>query len=270
MLILALEGIPGTILLWTLLSGNPDMKVATIFANDLSIFSERSVLAASVCLKLEDYESSDGTPAAHRLQFSEAATSAQVTPTERTDYQENRTSSYSKTLSYVPPSTKQGKPVVTTVENDLKTQYEYWKNALIGYVVGDTPLILFTSTRLLQGTSQIPFKIFWSINESVSNITDCPIPSNATWVIRKIFGLRQVLMQALALQGNLNERLSTLVHKDRFSIKRLYLTLTPQHPRVHWKSLALNPSSQPRFRFILWLAYWKRLPTADRLLKIGI
>ncbi|WMV60257.1 hypothetical protein MTR67_053642 [Solanum verrucosum] len=37
---------------------------------------------------------------------------------------ENRTSSHGKALSYVPPSSKQGKPVVTIVENDLKTQIE--------------------------------------------------------------------------------------------------------------------------------------------------
>ncbi|XP_059294741.1 uncharacterized protein LOC132047761 [Lycium ferocissimum] len=49
-----------------------------------------------------------------------------------------------------------------------------------------------------------------------------------------------------------------------------YLFLLPQYPKVAWKTVVLNTTLHPRFKFILWLAVQNRLTTVDRLLKIGI
>lgn len=53
-------------------------------------------------------------------------------------YSENQKVGTCKTLSYKPLNKKDGKIYVNIVEDDLKEQTLYWKNALIGFVVGDT------------------------------------------------------------------------------------------------------------------------------------
>lgn len=55
------------------------------------------------------------------------------------EYGENRASHKGKSLSYVPPTSKQGKISVRIVKDDICIQIEYWKHSLIGYVIGDTP-----------------------------------------------------------------------------------------------------------------------------------
>ncbi|KAM3342483.1 hypothetical protein P3S68_027449 [Capsicum galapagoense] len=72
-----------------------------------------------------------------RLQFSEQAPPPQQ-PVKK-ECTENRKAGTDKTLNYVPPATREGKIVVTIVEGDLEKQSHYWKNSLIGFVVGDTP-----------------------------------------------------------------------------------------------------------------------------------
>lgn len=46
--------------------------------------------------------------------------------------------------------------------------------------------------------------------------------------------------------------------------------LMPQYQKVPWKSIVLQTSIHPRFKFILWLAAHERLATVDRLNKIGV
>ncbi|KAK4342560.1 hypothetical protein RND71_038376 [Anisodus tanguticus] len=77
------------------------------------------------------------TPVVHRLQFSKVTTSDQPTPLEITDYKANRLAQKGKPLTYVPPTTKDEKIYVSIVEEDIKSQEEYMKTALIGYIVGD-------------------------------------------------------------------------------------------------------------------------------------
>lgn len=79
--------------------------------------------------------------AVRRLQFSEAGTSGHPTPTEKSDYEGNRNVKQGKALYYIPPSSKDGKVYVTIEKVDLKEQEIYWKTALIGYVIGDTPFV---------------------------------------------------------------------------------------------------------------------------------
>ncbi|XP_019232377.1 PREDICTED: uncharacterized protein LOC109213078 [Nicotiana attenuata] len=56
----------------------------------------------------------------------------------------------------------------------------------------------------------------------------------------------------------------------KFIIKKAYLHLIPQYPKVAWKSLNMRPCHVPKYQFILWLTLQKRLTTADRLAKWGI
>lgn len=76
-----------------------------------------------------------------RLQFSESSTSARSTLGEKTDYEDNRNVKQVKTLSYIPPSSTDGRIYVTIEQDDLKEQEIYWKSALTRYVTGDTPYL---------------------------------------------------------------------------------------------------------------------------------
>ncbi|WMV37186.1 hypothetical protein MTR67_030571 [Solanum verrucosum] len=76
-----------------------------------------------------------------RLQFSESSTLARPTLGEKTDYEDNRNVKQVNTLSYIPPSSKDGNIYVTIEQDDLKEQEIYWKSALTRYVTGDTPYL---------------------------------------------------------------------------------------------------------------------------------
>ncbi|XP_060210676.1 uncharacterized protein LOC132637634 [Lycium barbarum] len=109
--------------------------------------------------------------------------------------------------------------------------------------------------------------IYYLKNDSVDT---CNIPGNATWVIRKVIETRKFILQTNLLQGDFNARLAYMVKNNKFSIKSMYVSLIPIHPKVPWKSLTMQPSIHPRQRFILWLAVHKRLATAERLRKFRI
>ncbi|XP_009798242.1 uncharacterized protein [Nicotiana sylvestris] len=97
------------------------------------------------------------------------------------------------------------------------------------------------------------------------------IPKNAVWVVRKILELRKLILDLPTMQGDLTSRLMKLQSNDgRFSIKKLYQMQFPQNQKVHWKSLILQPHIYPRHKFNLWPAVQDRLPTVERLQKIGI
>ncbi|XP_019244265.1 PREDICTED: uncharacterized protein LOC109224132 [Nicotiana attenuata] len=97
------------------------------------------------------------------------------------------------------------------------------------------------------------------------------IPKNAAWVVRKIIELRKLILELPTMQGDLHSRLITLQSTDRrFSIKKLYKLQTPQVQKVYWKCVILQPHIYPRHKFNLWLAIQGRLPTVERLQKMGI
>ncbi|XP_019242312.1 PREDICTED: uncharacterized protein LOC109222403 [Nicotiana attenuata] len=98
-----------------------------------------------------------------------------------------------------------------------------------------------------------------------------PIPKSAAWVVRKIIEQRNLILNLPSLQGNIHERLESLQNTSGgFSIKKLYNLQTPQGQKVYWKSLILHPHIHPRHKFNLWLAIQRRLPTVDRLQKMGV
>lgn len=67
-------------------------------------------------LHLWDYGDSFGPPANWRLQFSMMTKSTHTTPVVKTKYGENRTTHKGKSLSYILPTSKQGKISASIVE----------------------------------------------------------------------------------------------------------------------------------------------------------
>ncbi|XP_019261619.1 PREDICTED: uncharacterized protein LOC109239501 [Nicotiana attenuata] len=78
-------------------------------------------------------------PAVRRLQFSEASGSEKPTPTAADIVRGNHSSQMGKTLSFVPPTDRDGKKIVKLSEDDLQSQADYWKTSLIGYIIGENP-----------------------------------------------------------------------------------------------------------------------------------
>ncbi|XP_019241874.1 PREDICTED: uncharacterized protein LOC109221897 [Nicotiana attenuata] len=52
---------------------------------------------------------------------------------------QNRNSQMGMKLEYIPSSHREGKLVIQIEEEDVNELNEYWDNAVIGYVLGDTP-----------------------------------------------------------------------------------------------------------------------------------
>ncbi|KAG5571825.1 hypothetical protein H5410_061591 [Solanum commersonii] len=72
---------------------------------------------------------------ARRLQFSEEDSSGQLTMLEKPAYEGNREVKQGKVLSYIPPSSNEGKIYVSIELEDLIEQVDYWKSTLIGVLV---------------------------------------------------------------------------------------------------------------------------------------
>ncbi|XP_059306461.1 uncharacterized protein LOC132057887 [Lycium ferocissimum] len=79
-------------------------------------------------IHLEQYGGPSTGKATGRLQFSEAATSAQPTPTEKPDFKANRLAQKDKALTYVPPITKDGKVIFPGLPID------FWSSEALGKV----------------------------------------------------------------------------------------------------------------------------------------
>lgn len=77
-------------------------------------------------------------------------------------------------------------------------------------------------------------------------------------------------MENQQLQGTLYYRLKSLFKLDKFQIHKLYIAILPSYSKVNWRNVMLTANVQPRHMFTVWLAAQHRLPTIDRLHKIGI
>lgn len=89
-------------------------------------------------LHLRNYGKLTGPPPNQQLQFLKTTTLAQTLKVKK--YGNNRATQKEKAQLYILPSVNQGKVSVSIIEDDLRSQVEYWKYALIGYVIGDTPM----------------------------------------------------------------------------------------------------------------------------------
>lgn len=98
----------------------------------------------------------------------------------------------------------------------------------------------------------------------------CISSKNATWAIRKIIEAREQVVRASGLQGNLQTRLAACAKGSKFLLKKLYDAISPQYPKITWRSIVIHPCIHLRHKFTLWLALQHRLPAVRRLAKIGI
>nr|XP_016487849.1 PREDICTED: uncharacterized protein LOC107807909 [Nicotiana tabacum] len=89
-------------------------------------------------------------------------------------------------------------------------------------------------------------------------------PSQACWLVRKVFDIRDWYLSIDSF-ANINN----YCRKGQFNIQKAYTLARPQFQKVHWKALILG-STIPRYNFILWLALHHRITTVDRLAAWGI
>ncbi|KAK6775793.1 hypothetical protein RDI58_026794 [Solanum bulbocastanum] len=71
-------------------------------------------------------------------------------------------------------------------------------------------------------------------------------------------------------QGELMMEFAKAQKGGKFPTKKMHTYIMPTFPREEWESITLQQGVHPRFKFILWLAVQKRLPTVERLEKFGI
>lgn len=100
-----------------------------------------------------------------------------------------------------------------------------------------------------------------SIYIKVREVNSMPTPSQASWLVRKIFGARKWMTQS----GNVMNCLELFEDREKFSIKKAYQSFLPTSPKVSWKSPALVKGIIPRHQFILWLTIHKKLSTVDKI-----
>ncbi|KAH0730467.1 hypothetical protein KY289_001655 [Solanum tuberosum] len=80
----------------------------------------------------------------------------------------------------------------------------------------------------------------WMHNYFIKNrgIETITIPTAASWVVRKILGTRDMLIQTQAGQGDLKKEFVKAQKGGKFSTK-MYTYIMPTFPRVEWKSITL-------------------------------
>ncbi|XP_021843682.2 uncharacterized protein [Spinacia oleracea] len=89
------------------------------------------------------------------------------------------------------------------------------------------------------------------------------LPGSASWVLKKIWGCRDLLDRDPMCK-------QLFFATGGYSIKKMYLCLLGQFPKVQWRRVVCNNFASPKSLFILWLAVHGRLSTKDRLMQWGI
>jgi len=84
--------------------------------------------------------------------------------------------------------------------------------------------------------------------------------AQASWVIKKVFGAAKSI-------SSVND---SVFQQANFSIKRMYYTLRGEFAKDGWRKMICNIPTPPKCLFVTWLIIHARLPTCDRMLKVGI
>ncbi|XP_060202917.1 uncharacterized protein LOC132631352 [Lycium barbarum] len=88
-------------------------------------------------------------------------------------------------------------------------------------------------------------------------------PKQASWIVQKVLKVQQYIETA-----GMDE--TELVNIQSFSIKKMYLKLLGDHPKVSWRRVTCNNPGLPKWIFILFLALHRRLYTKNRLISWGM
>ena len=86
------------------------------------------------------------------------------------------------------------------------------------------------------------------------------VPSQASWVVKKVFDVAKTYSN---VNGN-------VFHQGHFSSKQMYNDLRGDFGKVAWRKMTRNNPVPPNCLFVSWLAIHGRLPTCDRLSKVGV
>ncbi|XP_016503770.1 uncharacterized protein LOC107821824 [Nicotiana tabacum] len=89
-------------------------------------------------------------------------------------------------------------------------------------------------------------------------------PKQACWIVKKIFDTRQWF-----LKKHSRNKLEQYHRNGKFNIKKLYIVMRPQFQKIWWKKITTGSKAIPKYRFILWLALYRRVATVDRLRRWG-
>lgn len=87
-------------------------------------------------------------------------------------------------------------------------------------------------------------------------------PSQAAWVVQKIFAMRKYK----PLIGSWDQ----VLNRDKFMIRKAYKCLRGSHDKVVWKSITCDNNGTPKAMFIAWMALWGKLRTRDIVSKWGV
>lgn len=94
------------------------------------------------------------------------------------------------------------------------------------------------------------------------NILEMAIPSQCSWILKKILGMRVHLQK---LQDG-----ADWLSKSEFSVSKLYQALLGEVERVEWAKMICQNPAPPKCVFSIWLLLHGKLPTCNFLQKIGI
>ena len=86
------------------------------------------------------------------------------------------------------------------------------------------------------------------------------VPPQASWVVKKVFEAAKKFVNAYG----------SVLQQPKFSIKKMYHVLRGDFTKVCWRKMICNNPAPPNCLFGTWLAIHARLPTCDRLNKVGI
>ncbi|XP_060185254.1 uncharacterized protein LOC132614743 [Lycium barbarum] len=86
-----------------------------------------------------------------------------------------------------------------------------------------------------------------------------PIPQHATWMIRQIIDARQLVNQC-----------QVVVRRNRSLIRHIYLQLLGQLDKIPWKCVMLKNEATAKAKYTMWLHFYGKMLTSDRLLKWGV
>lgn len=89
------------------------------------------------------------------------------------------------------------------------------------------------------------------------------LPNTVSWVLKKIWGYREVLVINLVCK-------KVFFDNSGYLIKKMYQVFLSRFPKVQWRRVLCNNFVSPESLFILCLAVHGRLPTKDRLQHWGI
>ncbi|KAH0778513.1 hypothetical protein KY290_004940 [Solanum tuberosum] len=114
-----------------------------------------------------------------------------------------------------------------------------WSAKLLSYS-GRVHLIktfLWTRAITISKKALVAWKTVCKPQAGIETIT---IPTAASWVVRKILGTRDMLIQRQAGQDDLMKGFVKAQKGGKFSTKKMYTYIMPTFPRVEWKSITLQ------------------------------